>query len=99
MRKTLSLVSHRKPDELLVVALDPTKHFLTVALQLLQLLLDDGSVHRFALLDQRLALVEDVLDLGGGEGDLLLEGLRAQSGVSLVKLSQLHKQFNQKGQI
>lgn len=78
-------VSYREPDELLVVALDPTKHFLTVALQLLQLLLDDGGVQRFALLDQRFALVEDVLDLGSGEGDLLLEGLRAQRGVSLGK--------------
>lgn len=89
-------MSHRQPDELLVVALDSAKNFLTVALQLLQLLLDDSGVQRFALLNQRLALVEDVLDLGSGEGDLLLEGLRAQKGMSLGTLRQFHKKFNRK---
>lgn len=68
-------MSYRKPNELFVVALHSTKHFLTVALQLLQLLLDDSGIQRLTLLYQRLSLVEDVLDLGCSEGDLLLERL------------------------
>jgi len=72
--------SYGEPNELLVVALHSAEHLLAVALQLLQLLLDDGGVQRLALLHQRLALLEDVLDLGSGEGDLLLEGLRGAGG-------------------
>lgn len=58
------LWSYRKANELLVVALNSTKHFLTVALQLFQLLLDDSSIQRLTLLYQCLPLVEDVLNLG-----------------------------------
>lgn len=59
-----TLRSYRKANEFLVVALHSTKHLLTVALQLLQLFLDDSSIQRLTLLYQRFPLVEDVLDLG-----------------------------------
>lgn len=68
-------MSYRKPNELFVVALHSSEHFLTVALQLLQLLLNDSSIQRLALLYEHLSLVEDVLNLGCSEGDLLLERL------------------------
>ncbi|TNN68501.1 hypothetical protein EYF80_021286 [Liparis tanakae] len=63
--------------EFLVVSVDSSENLLTVSLQLLQLLLDDGRVQRFALLDQSVALSEHQLDLPRVQIDLLLEGLRS----------------------
>lgn len=67
------LISYREPDEFFVVALHSSKHLLTIALKLFQLLLDYSSIQRLALLDQCLSLVEDMLNFGCSEGDFLLE--------------------------
>lgn len=80
-------MSYRKPNELFVVALHSSKHFLTVALQLLQLLFNDSSIQRLALLYEHLSLVEDVLNLGCSEGDLLLERLQEKRKDSAHKSS------------
>ncbi len=96
---TLNLRSYRKPNQLFVVALHSTKHFLTVALQLFQLLLDDSSIQRLALLYQRLSLVEDVLDLGCSEGDLLLERLWDRRRKRTDKQLLIHSVFHAKHKV
>lgn len=68
--------TYRQPREFLVVSVDSAEHLLAISLQVLQLLLDDGGVQRFALVDQSLSLPEDQLNLACVQRDLLLEGLR-----------------------
>lgn len=70
--------TYRQPREFLVVSVDSAKHLLTISLQVLQLLLDDGRVQRFTLVDQSLSLPEDQLNLARVQRDLLLEGLRRE---------------------
>jgi len=75
--RRLFIFTHRQSCEFLVVSVDSSKNLLTVSLQLLQLLLDDGRVQRFALLNQSVALSEHQLNLPRVQIDLLLEGLRS----------------------
>lgn len=77
--------TYRQPRELLVVSVHSAEHLLTVSLQVLQLLLDDGRVQRFTLVDQSLALPEDQLDLASVQRDLLLEGLRREELYTITK--------------
>ena len=72
---SVAYCTHRQTREFLVVSVDSSEHLLAVSLQLLQLLLDDGRVQRFTLLDQSFALSEHQLDLPRVQVDLLLERL------------------------
>lgn len=84
----LRVETYRQPRELLVVSVDSAEHLLAVSLQVLQLLLDDGRVQRFTLVDQSLALPEDQLDLACVQRDLLLEGLRREECPNVTHILQ-----------
>lgn len=54
----------------------PAKHLLAVGMKLLQLVLNQHSIQRSALLDQILPKNYQGIDFVGVEGDLLLEALQ-----------------------
>lgn len=63
-------------DEAVVEASHSAEHLLAVGVQLLQLVLDQRSVQRSALLDQVLPEHDQGVDLVGVQGDFLLEALQ-----------------------
>lgn len=60
----------------MVESSDSAEHFLTVRVQLLQLVLDQRCVQRSALLDQVLPEDDQSIDFVGVQGDFLLEALQ-----------------------